>query len=152
MADLKLKADTALATVIDDDAALADGVRAAADYDNSTALDPFCNLYLTVQFNGTAPAARAVIAEVFILPGNGEGTEVFPAGGDAGLGTNFDPQAVYSVGVIEAVDPSITVDEELGIPNISLYPDGNRFVIKNVSGEEFDLTWILKIKPFKLQI
>ena len=151
MADLKLKADTAVQTVIDDGASLATTVRAAGDYDNGTNLDPFCNIYLTVQFDTTAPSALDVIAEVYILPGDGAGTEVFPEGGDAGLGSNFDPQAAYLVGVITTVNPSTSVDEVVGIPNVALYPDGNRFVLKHVSGQTYDLTWQLDIKPFKPQ-
>jgi len=152
MADVKLKADTAVQTVIDDGTTLANAARAAGDYDNGTALDLWCNIYLTVQYDATAPTAGDIVATLWILPGDGAGTEVFPDGGDAGLGTDDDPQGIFFVGSFECVNPSITVDEVLGIPNVQLHPDGNRFVLRNDSGQTFDLTWQLDIKPVKTQV
>lgn len=151
MAEIKLLRNTARTTVINDDATLADGSRAAADYDNSTELDLLCEVYLQVQWDGTAPAAGDKIAELYVLPGDGEGTEIFPDGGDAGLGTDDDPQAVFRVGLFESINPSTSVNEILSIPNVQLYGDANRFVIKNTSGQTFDLTWELRIKPSKIQ-
>jgi len=151
MAELKQLRDTALATVIDDDAVLGNGARAAADYDNSAELDFSGVFYLTVQWNTTAPSANIAVAELYVLPGDGEGTEVFPEGGDAGLGTDDDPQACFLVHTFETINPSITVDETIGSPEVELYGDGNRVVLKNISGQEFDLTWILKLKPAKTQ-
>ena len=57
MADIKLRDATALQTVIDKNAALADGARAAGDYDNGTALDLYCSAYLTVQYDTTKAAS-----------------------------------------------------------------------------------------------
>lgn len=152
MATFKLKADTALQTIINDDATLADAARAAGDYDNSTALDLEAVAYLTVQYDSGPPTAGDVVAELYLLPGDGESTEVFPDGGDAGLGTDDDPQAIYLVGMFESINPSLTVDEVLGSLPFPLYPAGNRFVLKNVSGQTFDATWQLDIKPIKRQI
>jgi len=151
MAEIKLLRDTALQTVIDDGATLANNVRAAADYDNSAELDLSCDVYLQVQYDAGPPAAGDKIAELYILPGDGEGTEVFPDGGDAGLGADDTPQKVFLVGVFESINPSTTVNEILGLGGIPLYGEGNRFVLLNVSGQTFDATWELRIKPMKLQ-
>ena len=151
MAEIKLLRDSVLTVVINDDATLANGVRAAADYDNSTEVDLGCDVYLQVQYDTTAPTAGDKIAELYVLPGDGEGTEVFPQGGDAGLGTDVDPQQILLVGIFESRSPSITVNEILCIPGVPLYGHANRFVIKNTSGQIFDLTWQVSIKPYKLQ-
>ncbi len=152
MADIKLKADTAVQTVIDDNATLADGVRAAGDYDNGTALDLEAVAYLTVQYDTGPPDAGDIVAELYVLPGDGAGSEVFPDGGDAGLGTDDDPQAVFLVAALESINPSTTVDEVLASLPFPLYTDGNRFVIKNTAGQTFDATWQLDIKPAKRQV
>jgi len=152
MSDFKLLADTAVQTVIDDGASLADGARAAGDYNNGIALDIEAIAYLTVQYDSTAPSAGDSIAELYVLPGDGAGSEVFPEGGDAGLGSDDTPQAIYKVGVLESINPSTTVDEVLGTLPFVLYPNTNRFVILNTSGQTFDATWQLDIKPAKRQI
>ena len=151
MSEIKYLADTAVQTVIDDGASLTDGSRAAGDYDNSTELDLEAIAYLTVQFDGGPPTAGDRVADLYILPGDGAGTEVFPDGGDAGLGTDDTPQARWYVGSFETVNPSTTVDETLAIP-VPLYPDGNRFVLLNTSGQTMDSTWQLDIKPIKRQV
>lgn len=148
MADFTLTR-RARATVIDDDATLDDGVRAAADLENDTNKDNFADFYLTVQWNTTAPSAGDLIAELYVMPGDGEVTEAFPEGGDAGLGTDDDPQAHFLVGVFESINPSLTVDEELAIKGVDLRPSKNRVVLKNVSGQQFDLTWQLDAVTFK---
>jgi len=151
MAEIKLLRNQPLTVVIDDNATLANTVRAAADYDNSVKLDLGCDIYLQVQYDATAPAAGDKIAELYILPGDGEVSEVFPEGGDAGLGTDVTPQAILLVGAFESRSPSITVDEILSIPGVPLYGHTNRFVILNTSGQIFDSTWQVSIKPYKLQ-
>ncbi len=138
--------------VINKDATLANNARAAADYDNSANLDLACNAILTVQWNTTAPTVGDRIAELWNIPGDGEGTESFPEGGDGTVGTDDDPQAIHSVGVFVSVNPSITVDEELTIPAISLHFGSNRFVLRNNSGQEMDLTWQLDIVPFTTSV
>lgn len=151
MTEIKYLADTAVQTVIDDNATLADTARAAGDYDNGTELDLEAVAYLTVQYDTGPPSAGSKIAELYVLPGDGAGTEVFPDGGDAGLGTDDDPQAIFLVGVFTSINPSTSVNEILASLPFRLYPDGNRFVLKNVSGQTFDSTWQLDIKPIKLQ-
>ena len=142
----------ARAIVINDNATLGNGVRAAADYDNDANKDLFCNVFLTVQFNTTPPTAGAAIGELYILPGDDAGTELFPEGGDAGLGTDDDPQGLYLVGTFETINPSITVDETLSLAGVPLYHSGNRFVYKNISGQEMDLTWQLDIVPYTITV
>lgn len=148
MADFTLTR-RAIQTVIDKDVLLTDGSRAAADLDNGTNKDNFCDAYLTVQFDTTAPAAGDKIAELYVLYGDGEASEVFPEGGDGTVGADVDPQKILLVGVFETRSPSITVDEELKIPGIPLRPTNNRFVLKNVSGQQFDLTYIVKVIAYK---
>jgi len=151
MAEIKYLADTVTQTVIDDNASLATSVRAAGNYDNGTELDLEAVAYLTVQWDGTAPSAGDSIAELYNLPGDGAASEVFPEGGDAAIGTDDDPQAIYLVAIFVSINPSLTVDEVLGTLPFRLYPDGNRFILKNTSGQTFDATWQLDIKPSKLQ-
>ena len=142
----------ARAIVINDNAALADDARAAADYDNDTNKDLACNVYLVVQWNTTAPTPDDRIAELWVLPGDDAGTEKFPEGGDAGLGTDDDPQQIFLVGVFVAVNPSNSVDETLCIPGVALYHSGNRFVLKNLGGQEMDETWQLDIVPYTVTV
>jgi len=151
MPEIKLLRNQPFTVVIDDGTTLADDVRAAADYDNSIKQDLGCDVYLQVQYDATAPSAGDKIAELYILPGDGEGTEVFPEGGDADLGTDVTPQAILLVGTFETRSPSITVNEILCIPGVALHGHTNRFVILNTSLQIFDLTWQLSIKPYKLQ-
>jgi len=134
--------------VIDDNAALANNVRAAGDFDNDSNKDLYCNVFLKVQFDTTAPSAGFKIAELYVLPGDDAATELFPEGGDAGLGSDFTPQKIFLVGVFETIDPSITTDEELALAGVPLYHSGNRFVLLNTSAQQFDLTWQLDIVPF----
>lgn len=138
--------------VIDDNATLANNTRAAGDYDNDTNKDLFCNVFLTVQYDGGPPTAGDKIAELYILPGDDAATEVFPDGGDAGLGTDDTPQLIHLVGVFESINPSTTVDEELALSGIPLHHSGNRFVILNTSGQTFDSTWQLDIVPFTVTV
>ena len=142
----------ARAIVINDNATLANGVRAAADYDNDTNKDLWCNVFLTVQWNTTPPTAGDKIGELYIIPGDDAGTEKFPEGGDAGLGTDDTPQRIFLVGVFQSINPSLTVDEILSLTNIPLYHSGNRFVFLNTSGQEMDLTWQLDIVPYTISV
>lgn len=150
MAEIKLK-EGSLVTPINDGASLADGVRAAGDYDNSANLDMWCHAYLTVQWDTTPPTAGDIVAELYLLPGDGETSQVFPEGGDAGLGSDKTPQKMFLVGVFETVDPSVSADEVIAIPNIRLSFEGNRFVLLNTSGQTMDSTWQLDIKTYKMQ-
>ena len=145
MADLKPKRIGAL-LVINDNAALTDGSRAAGDATTGNKGNAsWADAYLTIQFDTTAPAAGSTIAELYVVPGDGDASQVFPEGGDAGLGSNVDPQKSLLVGVFETRDPSTSVDEILIIRGIQLGIGTDRFVIKNVSGQTFDLTWQLDL-------
>ena len=150
MAEIRFLSDTSLATIIDDNASLADGVRAAGDLDNDTELDLGILYFLQEQFDTTAPSAGDTVAELYNIPGDGEVSETYPEGGDAGLGTNDTPQRIFYVSGFETVNPSTSVNEVLGASG-SLWPHGNRHVILNTSGQTFDLTWQLTGKPWKLQ-
>lgn len=150
MVEVTLK-ESARDNVIDKNASLADAARAAGDYTN-TDRNLWCNAYLTVQFDTTAPVAGDKIGELYLLPGDGEATEVFPQGGDGTVGPDVTPQKIFLVGTFETISPSITVDEELSIPGIQLYAEGNRFVYLNTSGQIMDLTWQLDIRPGNLDI
>lgn len=152
MSEIKLLRDSTLSTVINKDATLADAARAAGDYDNSSELDTHAEAYLTVQFDTGPPSAGATIADLYLLPGDGAGTEVFPEGGDGTVGDDVTPQQALYVGSFETRQPSITVDEVLCVPNIPLYGHTNRFVLMNTSGQTFDSTWQLTIKPSKAQV
>lgn len=152
MADIKLRDATALQTVIDKNAALADGARAAGDYDNGTALDLYCSAYLTVQYDTTAPSAGDKVAELYLLLGDGEASEVFPVGGDGTVGANVTPQMAHHVGSFESRNPSTSVDEVLSLDFIPLGVATNRFVVVNTSGQQFDATWQLDIKPIRHQV
>ena len=132
-------------TVINTDAILADGARAAATYDNDVNKDLYCNAFLTVQYNTAFPAAGTKMGELYVLPGDDAATEAFPEPDEA---TDIDPQKIFLVGVFESRRGSITVDEELVAPGIPLYHSGNRFLFINKSGQEMDLTWQLDIVPF----
>lgn len=140
-----------LANVIDDNASLANGSRAAGDLDNSTDRNFWAVPKLTVQYDAGPPIAGDDIAELFVIPGDGAASEEFAEGGDAGLGTDDDPQRAFYVGTFISVNPSTTVDEVLMLPPLNLYPAGNRFVVKNVSGQAFDATWQLDVLPYKTE-
>lgn len=149
MADFPL-AKIGLTAVINKDVALVDGARAAGDYDNDTDKANFCDALLRVQWNTTPPAVGDEIAQLWLLFGDGEVSESFPEGGDGTVGNSVDPQAALLVGSFETRAPSISADEELQVKDIPLRVGAtNRFVLKNVSGEEFDLTWQLDIVTYK---
>jgi len=149
MADFAL-ARIGVTTVIDDNATLADAARAAGDYDNDTNKASFCDAFLTVQFDAGPPTAGDKVAELYLIYGDGAGTEVFPDGGDAAIGTDDTPQASALVGVFRSVNPSTTVDEVLQIKDIPLRVGGtNRFVLLNTSGQTMDTTWQMDIATYK---
>lgn len=151
MAEIRLLRDTSLQTVIDKNATLTNNSRAAGDYDNSTELDLWCDVYLQVQYDTGPPAVGTKVAELYVLPGDGETTEVFPDGGDGTVGTDDTPQQIFLVGSFESINPSTSVNEVLSLRDIPLSGDGNRFVLLNTSGATFDSTYELRIKPSKTQ-
>lgn len=147
MPDIKLQADSAITVIIDTNTLLANNGRVSGDYANDTKRDFECDLYWEGQYDTTAPTAGDEIARVWNLPGDGQVTELFPEGGSGN-----DPQGAYFVGSIFAINPSITVNEIVGLPSVILYPFGNRFVIKNVSGQQWSLEWEVRIRPRKIQV
>lgn len=151
MADVKLKQDTALTNVIDDNAALADGARAAGDYDNTSLLDLEAWAIITVQYDTTTPTAGDLIGELYLIPGEDDTTPTYPDGGDAGLGTDDTPQAIFLIGVFESINPSLAANEFLATRVFDLYPN-NRFIVLNTSGASYDATWQLDIVPMKRQV
>jgi hypothetical protein len=143
--------DLALATVIDKGAALADGSRAAGDYDNSTNQAETCRAYLRAQWDTTAPSALTLVGDLYVLPGDGGGGETFPVGGDGTVGADATPAAKHKVGSFQTVAPSITVDEVMCIEGIPLGGSTNRFVLRNTSGQQYDLTWQLDVVPERFE-
>jgi len=131
---------------------LADGALLAISYDNSGADDLWfwANVQLTMKFKTSAPAARIIIAELYLLP-----TVTDVPEGDDGTDT---PQDALLVGTFQTINPHITTTEFLALPAISLPPAVMNFVIKNVSGETFVAAvpegatgWGLRILPFRTQ-
>jgi len=150
MADFKLKADTAVQTVIASSvSAVAASVRIAGDYDNAASLDPIATAYLTYKYTGAAPAAGALAAELYLVPGNS--SALVAEGGDALRGTNDQPQAALLVGVFQTVNPSTSVNETLAVRGVPLHPKLNRFVLQNRSGQSFAAGLTLRIEPEKSQ-
>ncbi len=224
MTEYKQLADTPRQSILDKDATLADGSRAAADYDNSTELDLVADAYLFVGYDTTAPTAGDLVAELYNLTGDGETPEMFQTGGDGTVGRDVNPSRGL-VGTFTAINPSIKtgtitgataanpvvisdtahgltgithtyisgvggmteindrffeverIDDDsyrllgengsghtaytsggtwwevdvLEIKNLPLGPNGNRFVVENVSGQLFGAEWELKAKPKKAQ-
>lgn len=151
MANLAYQDGTAQTVVIDKNAALTDGSRAAGDYDNSSNGDLYADFFLVVQFDTTAPSAGETIAELYVLHADDSGTPAYPQGGDGTVGSNVDPQRTLMAGVFETRSPSISTDEVLLVSGVPISPRNMRVVIKNVSGQQFDLTWELRMKPYRLQ-
>jgi len=141
MTALKLL-DGGLITVITGGAALATGTAATGDYSNSTNLYPIADLFLRVAY-GALPTVGTAIAELYALPGDGGGPDVFPAGGTA-----LDPQKTLLVGVFETRAPSLTVDEILVIQAVPLRPTSTRFILKNISGQAFNTSYLLDLRGF----
>lgn len=137
--------------IINTDATLADATRKAVAYNNSVG-DRFADFFLDVEYETSLPTAGAIIGELFLLPGDGAGTEEFAEGGDGTIGSNVDPQKIHQVGFFETRNPSLTVNEILVIPAVQLYPANGRVVIKNVAGRAYGATWELRIRPYTEQI
>jgi len=150
MAKQKYIADTALQTLNDPGTSLATATRWAFDYDNSADLDLWLLIEVDIQFDTGPPTAGDRVFEVWVIPGDGEGTEKFADGGDASVGTDDDPAMIHFVGEMQTVNPSTGTDEVMSLV-IPLYPDGNRIVLKNVSGSTIDAARIARGKPWAMQ-
>lgn len=152
MAEIKWLSDTGATVVINTDATLADGSRAAADYDNGTELDLVCDVWLeNFHFDTSAPSAGAEVAELYVLRSKPDDS-TFPEGGDGTTGDNVDPQQVHYIDSFETREPSTTVEETLALYDVPLGPHTNRLVIKNVSGQTFTSTWQVSVVPHKQQV
>lgn len=151
MAEIKQLADTSKTTVIDTNTTLADAARAAGDYDNSTELDLMCDIFLSSLIFSAAPSANIIVADLYVLPGDGAVSESYPEGGDTSTGTDDTPQAVHYVGSFETINPSSSVAEVLALKDVPLGPHGNRFVLENKSGQTMHTTYDLSIMPKKFQ-
>lgn len=152
MADIKYNDATAQTLVINKDASLANGSRAAGNYDNGTALDTHADFFLVVQYDGGPPTAGDTVAILWVLSADDTGTPAYPQGGDGSVGVDVDPQTTLLAGVFETRSPSVTVDEILLLKAVPLGPRENRVVLKNTSGQTFDSTWELRMKPYKMQV
>lgn len=137
---------------------LTNGSRKAADYDNDDAAKRWKKVILAlegIQYLTTAPTARVNVADLWILPGDNQGTEVFPGGGDGTVGTNRDPQGAFFVGAFECLNPSTTADDDPLFLVADIYPASNRFVLKNTSGQTWDAdpdNVTLAITPYSTEI
>ena len=149
MPEVRQLADTALINLIINHAALGNNARAAALLTNDTEKDFECIFMLEdLSYSGTPPTEGDRIGDLYVIPGNGEGTEVFPEGGDGTVGDDVDPQAVFLVGSFETRQPSDTVVEVLGVV-ARIYAHGNRIVVINRAGQSWDANWDLNAKPVK---
>jgi hypothetical protein len=151
MTDLALSKESFL-NIIDVNATLATATRiaktlTAAQKGNAI----FADFYLTLQYDGGPPTAGATIAELYLVPGDGETSEHFAQGGDGTVGADVDPQKALLVGTFETRSPSVTVDEVLVVRSVELGIGTDRIVLKNVSGQTFDSTWQLDavLKTYK---
>lgn len=132
-------------------ASLADAARKGAAFANGTNKDIYGDLFLSLKYDTSAPAAGTKVAEVYLLPGNGDATELFPEGGDGTVGSNVDPQKVLLVGALESRNPSTTVNEVLTVPGVVLPPGNSRIVLKNTSGKTINSNYALTLKPYEPQ-
>lgn len=137
--------------IMDTNATLSDPGRKAVAYNNSNG-DQYADFFLDVEYETSLPTAGAIVGELFLLPGDGAGTEEFAEGGDGTVGSNVDPQKIHQVGFFETRNPSLTVIETLVIAAVQLYPANGRIVIKNVAGRPYGALWELRIRPYTLQV
>jgi len=107
-------------------------------------------MQLTMKFKTSAPAARIIIAELYLLP--------MVSNVPTGAEEIYTPQDALLVGTFQTIAPHITNSEHLILPAIPLTPSVMYFVIKNVSGETFVAAepegatgWGVLIVPFRTQ-
>jgi hypothetical protein len=121
----------------------ADDSRRVFDYSNSTGKHLLAHLLVEgIQYGATTGIVNGTaVMEVYVLPGDGAGSEGFPGGGgrnaddSADVGNNLDPQPLWLAAVLTSIAPSTTVDEPgLGCI-IPIFPGTNRIILKNVSGQ-----------------
>jgi len=131
---------------------LADDALIVLSYDNTGADDLWfwASLQLTMKFKTTAPAARIIIAELYLVPTVSQTP--------TGLDGSHTPQDALLVGTFQTIAPHITNSEFLVLSTIPLTPAVNNFVIKNVSGQTFVAAvvdgatgWGVTMVPFRTQ-
>ena len=120
---------------------ITDGNRRVGDYDNNGRTNDVFIPILSLRFDSSVVASGSSVVDLYQIPGSGTGisNESYPfaGGGDGIIGENIDPSASMFVGSFNTIKPSATEVEFLALPEITLYPDGNRFIIKNISGQTF---------------
>lgn len=142
MADFELEKGT-LATPIDTGSSLGNGDNTSAVWNNSDNVT-FVNAWLRVYFDTTAPSPGALIAELWYLPSDGEGTPDYPE-----TDATDNAQAALKVGVFETINPSLSTAESLVIRRIAVEPGNGTWLIHNISGQTFNSTWQLDLVPYK---
>lgn len=145
-ADIKLKAVAATSVITTGMDSLVDTARAiSADFDNSSSLDPFADLELSIAYTTSAPSAGLKVAEVYLVPSI-DGTNY------AEGTTSLTPQKALLVATFETRNGSTSTVERLVAPGISLPPDHMKFLIVNTSGKTLKSSGnILKVRPYKYQ-
>ncbi len=145
MTDFKWGAFGSPSTGITMTADVTNGSRRAFDYANSTNKHLLAHLLIEgIQYLTTAPTAGTIVAEVYVLPGDGQGSETFPGGGgrnggDTGdVGQDRDPQPIWLAAVVTCINPSTAADDDPLGCIVPIFPGTNRIVIKNVSGQTWD--------------
>jgi hypothetical protein len=96
---------------------------------------PFGDFYLTSD-DAVAPTTGDYVAELWLLPGDGDSPEKFPYGGSQ------DPQAEFLVGSFESGG---TASEVMSLRNIVMGPNTSRIVVKNTSGAAWQEDWFLDV-------
>jgi hypothetical protein len=127
--------------IAEGDGDIASAARKAVDYDNRISGSQITAnhggyVFASIRYTNITGIAGTEVLELFIMPGNGQDPEVFPEGGDASLGSNFDPQDIWSVGSFQSVTPSTTETEVLALW-VDLPPGNCRFVFKNLTANAF---------------
>ena len=125
---------------------LASNTRAFYDVPNDGSLSPDGDTeatpFIEFQFSTGPPAADLAMVSCWHLRGTGEVTERFAEGGDGTGGTaDIDPQAVHFIGAFSLSDPSTSGLRVASLAPIRLASQGNRFVLKNVSGNTIAAGW-----------
>lgn len=136
-------------TVITPAATLANGSRKEWDFDNSASgkRDTRALVFLSLHYDSSAPSVGTVVAELSVLPGDDQGTPVYPEGGDGTGGADVDPQTSLGRYVFETRSPSTSVDEVL-VADVKIWQK-NRMVLKNTTGSQsINSGYTIRIVPY----
>lgn len=144
---IKLYKPTSVATVIAAGTlnSVANAAEVEGTYDNSTALDIWCDLILAIQYNSGPPAAGIVVAKIYQL-NQVDGTN---------YGTNTSgglPPDNTLIASLVSQAPSTSALEYLVAYGIPLFPGNNKFRLSNTSGVTLhsSASMFLKIQPYQL--